>query len=338
MTRLLLISIVLFSVACGTNRKPDTGTIDVDLAPFVLLDSTAAALALVTDHTDMFFEDVRKVEIEIQMKKNFDEDASRNDMLAEYIAFMQTQAMNFSEEESQQVTDAMNEAKRRCDAVNPSIFPMGIKMVKIRTDHYGPSVYYTRENCIMVPEDVLQNFNEEGFLNVMLHEIFHIYSRFNPEKRKELYSHIGFYPIENVEISPDWRDLILLNPDGVSYNWAIDLDLGETTAVVPLISANERTFNPEKTAFFGYLSFNLHRLIALEGEEGYVIGEPVGPQAFPTYFGRISDNTQYIIHPDEIMADNFMFLISAEGQGIAESSFSDQGKELQMRILETLKK
>jgi hypothetical protein len=33
------------------------------------------------------------------------------------------------------------------------------------------------------------------------------------------------------------------------------------------------------------------------------------PQATPAYFDRIGRNTKYIIHPDEILADNFTLLV-----------------------------
>ncbi len=43
-----------------------------------------------------------------------------------------------------------------------------------------------------------------------------------------------------------------------------------------------------------------------------VDGQPVllDPQAVPGYHEQIGRNTKYIIHPEEVLADNFVFLIN----------------------------
>jgi hypothetical protein len=38
----------------------------------------------------------------------------------------------------------------------------------------------------------------------------------------------------------------------------------------------------------------------------------VGPQAISGFFEQVGRNTQYIIHPEEILADNFALLILGE--------------------------
>ena len=56
--------------------------------------------------------------------------------------------------------------------VSPDIFPKEIKLIKTKANHYGQSVYYTRENCIVIPYNELDQRNEQAFLNVMIHELF----------------------------------------------------------------------------------------------------------------------------------------------------------------------
>lgn len=55
------------------------------------------------------------------------------------------------------------------------------------------------------------------------------------------------------------------------------------------------------------------------------------------FFSIIGDNTQYIIHPDEIVADNVMLAIIAHTTGDYRS-FSKQGKEKIEQVLNILKR
>ncbi|MBR9920915.1 MAG: hypothetical protein GYB31_08745 [Bacteroidetes bacterium] len=330
MTRVAyFILLVLFLVACGPKPQQTTDVAaPVDYSKgYALLDSAQSAQALTIDTTDGFFRLVNEVEMEIQMKENFSTSTDREEMLSAYREFLKTEASNFTEEEKLKVSAVMELAKKQCDALNPAIFPQGVALVKVKTGHYGPSVYYTRENCIMIPEDVLRNFNPDGFLSVMLHEIFHVYSRFNPEKREALYRLIGYRPLEKVEISSEWDDLLLFNPDGVSYHWGIDLNMdGETVTAVPLISANETEYKSSKRVFFAYLNFFLHE--AKQQEDGtWLVGNPLGPQSIAALFEQITKNTEYIIHPDEVMADNFMYLTYPFEEGQAPE-FDEAGNAL----------
>jgi hypothetical protein len=55
------------------------------------------------------------------------------------------------------------------------------------------------------------------------------------------------------------------------------------------------------------------------------------------FFTKIKDNTQYIIHPDEIMADNFMFAVLAFSND-DYNRFSGTGKVLIKELLTILRK
>ncbi|MCB0705306.1 MAG: hypothetical protein KDC34_08355 [Saprospiraceae bacterium] len=325
MYRLSFVFLLVILVSCGTSKKETTSA---NLQPFILMDRAAAAQAIVTDTTDGFFDRVNLVEMEIQMKKNFAPGTTREQAVAEYRAFLQTEVLDFTEAEKVKVTAVMEEAKRRCDLLAPGIFPMGVALIKTRINHYGPSVYYTRENGIYIPENELAEFQEEAFLSVMLHEIFHVYSRFHPAKRQKLYSLVGFEPLEKVEIDPNWADVLLFNPDGVSYNWGVTLNIdGVPTLAVPLIYANEASYVQSKNTFFAYLEFSLH-LATKQNDGSYLVGKPLGPNSIPALFEKITSNTQYIIHPDEIMADNFMFLTYPWEEGQAPQ-FDEAGQKLQ---------
>ena len=56
----------------------------------------------------------------------------------------------------------------------------------------------------------------------------------------------------------------------------------------------------------------------------------------PDFFEKITTNTGYIIHPDEIIADNFMYIMMREKKNGLQRSFSEDGVELLKNIKKIL--
>ena len=81
----------------------------------------------------------------------------------------------------------------------------------------------------------------------------------------------------------------------------------------PILFAKWDYDDSRDDSFFAYLTF---RLMAVQQREGIWVavtddGEPqlLDPKKTPSFTKQIGGNTGYIIHPDEIMADNFVHLI-----------------------------
>lgn len=180
---------------------------------------------------------------------------------------------------------------------------------------------YCRQNAVILPRNT-DAWNEDRFTKLLLHELFHAWSRANPEPRVKLYAAIGFTACPPVELPAAWKDRKMTNPDGPSLDWMIRLktDAGERLAV-PLLYADPPRFNAETgTSLFKYMKF---KLIAVRvGDERTEVvtnpdtGEPVllDPKSVPSYFEQIGNNTAYIIHPDEILAENFVQLVLGDGK------------------------
>ena len=52
------------------------------------------------------------------------------------------------------------------------------------------------------------------------------------------------------------------------------------------------------------------------------------------FYEQIQRNTNYIIHPDEILADNFIFLVQAKKDPRTLGQFSEEG----IRLIEKMEK
>jgi hypothetical protein len=86
----------------------------------------------------------------------------------------------------------------------------------------------------------------------------------------------------------------------------------------PILLASVDRYDPQEGGtFFRYLQF---RLMEVEPhEQGFRAilkqGEPIlhASTDAADYLSQVGENTGYLIHPDEILADNFVLLLSNDG-------------------------
>ena len=306
----------------------------------IFLDSVNAGQAIVQDEVDFFFNQINILDMSIQMKKNFEKGTDRNEVLTEYKSYLKKDVMDFSKSEKAFVQKIFKQAFELCNKVSTDIFPKKIKLIKSSGSHYGMGAYYTREDCIIIPKDAFIFENDEAFLSTMLHEISHIYTRYNPEKRKALYRLIGFKNFgtpSNLLMKEALREKILVNPDGVNYAYTIDLEEpdGRTTTAIPIVFSKATEYSIEKPTFFDYIDFSLFKLKIQHGAS--VLSDADGNSTLnmanvPDFFRQITDNTGYIIHPDEIIADNFVFVMLSQQEGGSKKEFSEDGTALLKKI------
>lgn len=313
------------------------------------LDSLSAAQAIVRDEAEGFFEKITPLDMALQMGRPLAGGVERETILREYRSFLQRDVEGFSPQEEELLKRAFQPAFELSRQLQPALFPASARLIKTRGRHYGPSVFYTRENCVVIPENELYEDNLESLVQVMLHEVFHIYSRYHPEQREALYRLIGFSPLPLPLSFPDsLARRLLLNPDGISLNCAITLKAPEDSLpaqAIPLIVSGRPDYTPALPHFFDYLEFRLYPVLKTDGEyrvsvEGGYRSPLPPPAQLPAFFAQVGDNTGYIIHPDEILADNFVLLaMSKTGKpAFSLSRYSRRGQEILKRMEEVLQK
>lgn len=344
MHRIILLVIVSFLISCKSNKKTsvdhDHETHSGIPALVTFLDKSQASEAVINDDTDSLFAKINTAEIQIQMKENFD-GMSEADMRKKYIAFLKTQVSDWTNEEKIDMLEIMQEVKDMCDALSPRIFPGAIRLIKMKTKAYGNDVYFTRGHNIIIPENIFPIRDKKRISDVMLHEVFHIISRYNEPLRNDLYKLIGFEKMDKPVVVNDLLKVMrYCNPDGMSVQYATQInDEKGSLWVVPFITSKYGKFRPEKPNYFDYLNFELFKIVDYGTHYMMlcdVMGKTVTPlESLPGYFTNIKDNTQYIIHPDEIMADNFMLALLAVKQNDF-SKFSPEGKNLINQVIARL--
>ena len=294
----------------------------------VLEDSTAAANLINADDEDHFFTKITVIDMAIQMHMS-PPYGSRLEMIKLYRDFLNGQVLQPSAKDRVWIDSAFHHVKDGINKLNGNLFPPQISIVKIKPDHYGEGTFYTRGSTIFIPDHVFdEDFNNH--ITVMYHEFWHVISRNNPELKRKAYELIGFLPHNKKLIYSDSiGQFLLTNPDGVVDNYAINLN-GETT--IPLILSKYDAYSDENKVFFNYLSFDFFSIDAT----GRVSNQPAKLGSMEGLFAKIKDNTQYIIHPDEIMADNFQLAVMAYQTG-DYSAFSPGGKQLIDQLTALLK-
>lgn len=336
--KLIFILSIVALIACRSNKsqsaKPDSSATVV-----TYVDSTAAAKAIIEDDVDGFFDQISIVDMAIQLKteKTF---ANREVALKEYKSYLQAEVMDWNDTEKILLNEIFDSIQAQVIRVNPRLMPEDIRLVKIRTNHYGPDVYYTRGHNIMIPENALTRQGAKQMLEpVMIHEVFHLLSRYDVALREKIYGLIGFFPHNiDIDIPEAISERWLTNPDGVSTDYYIQLrDEDKVAKAVPLILSNKEKFTSANPSFFSYLQFDLFELDESKGTLMYGdnLSTTLTDGMMPGFFEQIKDNTQYIIHPDEIAADNFIYAVTRSNIEDPKR-FSEEGNDLVNKIYKIL--
>ncbi|MBC8353414.1 MAG: hypothetical protein H8E66_15555 [Planctomycetes bacterium] len=201
-------------------------------------------------------------------------------------------------------------AKRFADYALP--FPPEILLIQTTGKEEGGAAY-CRRHAVILPRPHV-GFRESQLEKIFIHELFHVLSSHNEPLRRSLYEIIGFKPCPEVTLPESLVDFKITNPDGPSLRYYIELDVdGQDRLAVPLLYSPERFDPKQNRSFFGYLKFQL-LVVRRNGNDWSVVeesGKPIllDPKKTPSFHQQIGGNTKYIIHPDEVLADNFMHLI-----------------------------
>lgn len=173
---------------------------------------------------------------------------------------------------------------------------------------------YTRGAAIILPDKVLA-YQPDALDRLLAHELFHIMSRHERTLRSNLYAMIGFQVCPPIALPPSLAPRKITNPDAPLVDCYIELaDGAKTYVAAPVLYASKKEYDAKAGGtLFNYLTF---RLLVIEKRDGAWQSVMMGDQpvvidhkSLPAYYDKVGKNTQYIIHPDEILADNFVHLV-----------------------------
>lgn len=234
----------------------------------------------------------------------------------EHRAFAARCVLAWSAEERRSVGEAVEGLGERLGALDVPL-PARVVLVKTSGDEEGGAAY-TRGEAVMLPRAALRA-GGAGLRRLVCHELFHVVSRHAPTLRERLYAAIGFQPCGDVVLPGDLEERRLTNPDAPLFDHCIRVTCdGIERDMVPVLYSRVAAYDSASgKPFFATMEFRLMAVEIADGEAARAVldddGRPIlrAPAEVQGFFERTGRNTSYLIHPEEIVADNVVLLLGA---------------------------
>jgi hypothetical protein len=186
--------------------------------------------------------------------------------------------------------------------------PASILIVK-SSDRLMEGFPHTRGNAIVIQEGMLREMaTRPAMLEfLVVHEAFHVLSRANPALREQLYSAIGFHACKALEMPQALERQRLTNPDAPQSRHAIAVRWRDRPVeVLPFVHFASAAVDAKA----GFVSQMRTSWLVIERRENRCVarGEVASLEELESLHAQVGNNTGYLIHPEEILADNFALL------------------------------
>lgn len=222
----------------------------------------------------------------------------------ELIDFISQQARNWSENDKQIMQAAADALNRTINEQHLNLpLPKEIKILKTTMAEEGGAGGYTRKDYIVIEEKV-EKFSPTTAQYLLAHELFHILTRNNPDFRQRMYTLIGFSIADReFERPADLRDVLITNPDVNRFDSYATFTIDGEKKPCAMVIYSSKPY--EGGSFFKYLTIGLVPL-----KDGKPEQKDGKTQVYPIsrvsdFFEQVGRNTNYIINPEEILAENF---------------------------------
>jgi hypothetical protein len=243
--------------------------------------------------------------------------------MGELLGFVSGNALSWTSDERaywSRLVDRLSEAVTGLMLSVPEIF-----LVKTTgMEEFGFA--YARDRAIVLPQGRLEIAGDERrdfFL--LAHEFFHYLSVNNPALRDSLYALLGFSRIDGFEYPPELEDRRVSNPAWYADHVSLHVDTPSGPAeVVPLIRTTIPLEDVVRLPTGGPPAIARHIelvLVAVDPQTGRVLRDTAGALIIYSLddtdlVDLMARNTSYMIHPQEVIADNFALLMEWRATGV----------------------
>jgi hypothetical protein len=220
---------------------------------------------------------------------------------------------DWNDTQTKAATESLSRLSKRLDGFELPL-PKEILLIHTTGAEEGNAAY-TRGTAIILPDKVLA-YAPAQLDRLLAHELFHVLSRNDGALRQRLYRIIGFEVTGPIELPPSLAPRRITNPDAPLIDCTIELKTadGKTVVGAPVLYASTKDYDAKRGgSFFQYRTFRL-MLVERKNDRWQPMlhdSEPIVVDAKkePAFYEKIGKNTNYVIHPDEILADNFVRLV-----------------------------
>ena len=285
---------------------PASGAVEIRAGTKVVF-TTAALGARMLSARDVFIQALSPFDRSSRLKT--DKDVTE----AQFLTFVAAQAREWTGDEKAKLTAILRAFRTKSEGLALH-FPSTVFFIKTTGLEEGRAAY-CRGSAIVIPENLI--VSEPAQLeHLVYHELFHIYRTHWRENRRGLYAIIGFDECPEIDFPAELRSRKITNPDAPALSSYIRVDRGtKVFPMTPVLFARTERYDTAKGGeFFESLVFKLLVLDEVDGRlspsrtpDGKAVLVDVAD--VPDYTRQVGKNTQYIIHPEEILADNFALLL-----------------------------
>jgi hypothetical protein len=233
-----------------------------------------------------------------------------------FLEFLGTSVLAWSEADKAKVDEAITTLRPRLEQMKLP-FPETIQLVLTSGKEEGGACY-TRGSAIFIVKDDL-NSSVAGLQRILSHELFHVLTRANPQLSERCYRAIGFEKCDEPELPAALRNRQISNPDAPRNDHCIRLLIdGKPAWVIPILLSRSATYDVARGGpFFEYVELKMLVVERAEATRIKVLYDNQEPRLVDLsqvtgLFEQVGTNTGYIIHPEEILADNFKLLVTGE--------------------------
>jgi hypothetical protein len=277
-----------------------------------LLSDEPARTAIVDDTAEPFYSKLTLLEIAIRRGTPLGTADLEREQAA-YRDFVPSCVLPWTADERTRLIDALKSAHERMTKAAPSLIPKKWRFIKTDgREELGP---HTRGDCIVLHAQYLAA-PAPMFEHLVIHETMHVFSRGHPRERERLYAAIGFRRLDCLELSPELERRRITNPDCTQLGYAIRVRNadGEPIDAVILTFSRHAELQSDLRVPFAYVQFalfevrkpeNCWRVVTTDAAD--LGGLP--PNRADRFFDQVGWNTQYLIHPEEIVAENLALLV-----------------------------
>lgn len=188
-------------------------------------------------------------------------------------------------------------------------YPAEVIIMKTTMAEEGGADAYTRKNWIAIGEEALEKMPDEDFARLVAHELFHILTRTDLAFKKKVYDVIGFTVLDRPIVFPsDLIQKLISNPDVSQRDSYAPFTIDGQVMNCTMVIYTDQPYT--EGTLFQYIKVGLvplnEQFIPLQQNGVTTIYALEQASDFQARVGR---NTGYVIDPEEVLADNFSFLI-----------------------------
>lgn len=262
----------------------------------------AEAQMLITD-IDNFTNKLNSFDINLRLGK---EDGRKSELLR--LAMNETQ--NWGDDEKKKITDAFKSLQSKIDKQKLKIkYPKEVILVKTSMKEEMNVAAYTRKNWIALGEKFINGAKKEDLEYLLAHEMFHLLTRNNKDFKKSVYSVIGFNVTDRELFFPiDIIEKRISNPDIELYDSYAEFTINGNKQKCSMLIYSDKQYT--SGGLSDYLSVGLIPLndsLMPVQEDGKTVIYSIDQAE--DFYGKVGKNTKYIINPEEILADNFAYML-----------------------------